>query len=391
MKKVLFVVLMVVAGLQLGAQSHRDSVINQARYLKSIFRTDDAIELLSTLVEPEKMDEGVLAELADCHFQSGANDNAAGTYFILSSLAPNNVLYKIRLMQAYYRLQAYPQSIRAGQAVIQIDSIPAVFSYIGDSFKQMKQADSALCYYRKALELKPMYEAVLSKAMGLLIDGKDYDGAIAISEPFLAEDPDNSTIATLKGVALYRKSEYEPAIKVFQNQEDLGNDSYATHFFLGQCYWHTQALYRAEQELLAAWEIDSSDVNLAYTIAALKGDFPYPFESEVKPWLDKAWDMIQPDSSMVSRIHQQYGLGYYKRQDSWDKAIEHYKEALNYNPKLISAIATIAYCYHIKKDYKQAVKWYEKYLKVGRPGTKPYKFAQENLEFLKGELFMEEQ
>ena len=104
MKKVLFVVLMVVAGLQLGAQSHRDSVINQARYLKSIFRTDDAIELLSTLVEPEKMDEGVLAELADCHFQSGANDNAAGTYFILSSLAPNNVLYKIRLMQAYYRL-----------------------------------------------------------------------------------------------------------------------------------------------------------------------------------------------------------------------------------------------------------------------------------------------
>lgn len=391
MKKVLFVVLMVAAWGQLGAQSHRDSVINQARYLKSIFRTDDAIELLSTLVEPEKMDEGVLAELADCHFQSGANDNAAGTYFILSSLAPDNVLYKIRLMQAYYRLQAYPQSIRTGQAVIQLDSIPAVFSYIGDSFKQMKQADSALCYYRKALELKPMNEAVLSKIMGLLIDGKDYDGAIAVSEPFLEEDPDNSTIATLKGVALYRKSEYGPAIKVFQHQEDIGNDSYATHFFLGQCYWHTDTLYRAEQELLAAWEIDSSDVNLAYTIAALKGDFPYPFLTEVKPWLDKAWNMIQPDSSMVSRIHQQYGLGYYKRQDSWDKAIEHYKEALNYNPKLISAIATIAYCYHIKKDYKQAVKWYEKYLKVGRPGTKPYKFAQENLEFLKGELFMEEQ
>lgn len=391
MKKVLFVVLMVAAWGQLGAQSHRDSVINQARYLKSIFRTDDAIELLSTLVEPEKMDEGVLAELADCHFQSGANDNAAGTYFILSSLAPDNVLYKIRLMQAYYRLQAYPQSIRAGQAVIQLDSIPAVFSYIGDSFKQMKQADSALCYYRKALELKPMNEAVLSKIMGLLIDGKDYDGAIAVSEPFLEEDPDNSTIATLKGVALYRKSEYGPAIKVFQHQEDIGNDSYATHFFLGQCYWHTDTLYRAEQELLAAWEIDSSDVNLAYTIAALKADFTYPFETDVKPWLDKAWDMIQPDSSMVSRIHQQYGLGYYKRQDSWDKAIEHYKEALRYNPNLISAIATIAYCYHIKKDYKQAVKWYEKYLKVGRPGTKPYKFAQENLEFLKGELFMEEQ
>ena len=132
-------------------------------------------------------------------------------------------------------------------------------------------------------------------------------------------------------------------------------------------------------------------MNLAYSIAALKADFTYPFGEDVKPWLDKAWDMIQPDSSMVSRIHQQYGLGYYKRQDSWDKAIEHYKEALRYNPKLISAIVTIAYCYHIKKDYKQAVKWYERYLKVASPGTKSYKFAQEHLEFLKGELCMEEQ
>ena len=387
----IYVVLWLLTSVPLGAQTtHRDSVLSQARYMKSIFRTDDAIEMLSELVQPEAMDEVVLAELADCHFQSGDYEKASGTYFLLSSLKPDNILYKVKLMQTFYRLKAYPQSIQTGKAVLQLDSIPAVISYVGDGFRQMDQKDSALWYYRRSLALRPMNETVLSKAMGILLDVKDYDGVIAISQPFLAEDPDNMTIAPLQGVAFYRKGDYDSSIKIFQRLEDLGNDSYPIHFFLGQSYWHTQTKYRAEQELLAAWEIDSSDVNLAYSIASIKSEFLYPFESEVKPWLDKAMNMIQPDQAMMSRLHQLYGLGYYRRQDSWDKAIEHYKEAYKYNPKYIAALSTIAYCYQIKKDYKQAVEWYEKYLKFVSPGTKGYLFAKENLDFLKGELFMEE-
>ncbi|MBR4801702.1 MAG: tetratricopeptide repeat protein [Bacteroidales bacterium] len=387
----IYVVLWLLTSVPLGAQTtHRDSVLSQARYMKSIFRTDDAIEMLSELVQPEAMDEVVLAELADCHFQSGDYEKASGTYFLLSSLKPDNILYKVKLMQTFYRLKAYPQSIQTGKAVLQLDSIPAVISYVGDGFRQMDQKDSALWYYRRSLALRPMNETVLSKAMGILLDVKDYDGVIAISQPFLAEDPDNMTIAPLQGVAFYRKGDYDSSIKIFQRLEDLGNDSYPIHFFLGQSYWHTQTKYRAEQELLAAWEIDSSDVNLAYSIASIKSEFLYPFEGEVKPWLDKAMNMIQPDQAMMSRLHQLYGLGYYRRQDSWDKAIEHYKEAYKYNPKYIAALSTIAYCYQIKKDYKQAVEWYEKYLKFVSPGTKGYLFAKENLDFLKGELFMEE-
>lgn len=377
--------------VQLCAQTtHRDSVLTQARYLKSIYRTDDAIELLSSLVKPGGMDEAVLAELADCHFQNGAYENAAGTYYLLSSHNPENILYKIRQMQANFRLKAYSQSIQAGRAVLQLDSIPAVVSYVGDGFRQMDQVDSALWYYRKSLALRPMNESVLSKAMGILLDREDYDGALALCSGFLEEDPDNTTIAPLQGVALYRKGEYEDACKVFQRQEDIGNDTYPIHYYLGQSYWHTKVIYRAEKELVAAWQTDSSDVNLAYSIAAVKMDAVRPFERDVKPWLDKALQMMEPDHATMSRIHQQYGLGYYRKQDSWDQAIKHYKEAYRYNPKFISALSTIAYCYQIKKEYKQAVDWYEKYLKVARPGSKGYDFAKDNLAFVRGELFMEE-
>jgi len=367
----------------------RKGILAEARYLKSIYKTDEAIEKLSELVKPEGFDEDVLSELADCHFQSGDYESAAGTYFLLSSRAPDNILYKIRQMQTYARLKAWPQSIQAGREVLQLDSIPAVLSFIGDSFRQMESADSALWYYRRSLAMRPMNESVVAKAVNVLIGKGDYDGAISLTGAFLAEDPDNTLVAPLEGLSYYRKGDYESAISVFQRQEDIGNDTYPIHYYLGQSYWHTKVMYRAEEELLTAWQIDSSDVNLAYSIAAVKSDGYRLFEKEVKPWLDKAWEMIQPDPATMSRLHQQYGLGYYRRQD-WDKAIEHYKEAYRYNPKFISALSTIAYCYEVKKDYKQALQWYEKYLEVARPGTQGYEFATKSVTFLKGELFMEE-
>ena len=382
---------LLVCAVNISAQTtHRDTVLVEARYLKSIYRTDDAIEKLSALVPPGAMDEGVLAELADCHFQSGAYEDAAGTYFLLSSRFPDNLLYKIRQMQAYYRLRDYPQSILAGRAVLQRDSIPAVVSFVGDAFKQINRPDSALWYYRRSLALKPYNETVVSKAMGILLDKEDYDGAIAQGEPFLAEDPDNMTIAPLQGLAYYRKADYENASKVFQRQEDIGNDTYPIHYYLGQSYWHTLVIYRAEQELLAAWQIDSTDVNLAYSIAAVKKEAMRPFDREVKPWLDKALKMLEPDPTTMYRIHQQYALGYYGREKYWDQAIEHYKEAYKYNPKFISALSTIAYCYQQKKQYKEAIEWYEKYLKVATPGSRGYETVVDNLKYIRAEKFMEE-
>ena len=401
MRKAILLVLWLATAAQLGAQGiqppapsaqapQRDSVLARARYLKSIYRTDDAIEMLSELVQPGAMDEAVLGELADCHFQSGDYESAAGTYFMLTARAPENILYRIRLMQAYFRLKDYPQSIEAGREVLKLDSIPAVVSYIGDGFRQIEQPDSALWYYRRSIALRPMNESVVAKAFNILITGADYDGAIAITEPFLAEDPDNATIAPLKGLALYRRGDYDAAVEVFQRQQDIGNDSYAIHYYLGQGYWRTKRVWRAEEELVAAWQIDSSDVNLAYSIAAVKRENYRSFEGEVRPWLEKAMAMIQPDPALMSRLHQQYGLAYYGRQNSWDQAIEHYKEAYRYNPNFISALSTIAYCYEQKKDYRQALQWYERYLAVARPGSDGYEFATKSVAYLKGELFMEE-
>ena len=390
MKPLISLVLCLIC-VPLGAQNtHRDSVIAEARYLKSIYKIDEAIDTLSSLVTPERFDEQVLSELADCHFQSRDYETAVGTYFLLSSRAPDNILYKIRQMLAYSRMNAWQQGIQAGKAVLQMDSIPAVLSIVGDGFRMLEQPDSALYYYRRSLAYRPGNAGVVSKVVGILIDAKDYDGAIAEADAFLEISPDNTTVAPLKGLAHYRKGDYEGAVQVFQRQEDIGNDIYQIHYYLGQSYWRTKVIYRAEQELQAAWQADSSDVNLAYYIAAVKAENYRPFREEIKPWLDKALEMLEPDPSLMSRIHQQYGLGYYRTTSSWDDAIVHYKEAYRYNPKFISALSTIAYCYEAKKDYRQALAWYEKFLAVAKQDSRAYEFASQRVAYIKSELFMEE-
>ncbi len=368
----------------------RQAVLAEAQYLKSIYKTDDAIARLSTLVVPESFDEEVLAALADCHFQNGDYEKAAGTYFLLAARSPENLLYKIKQMQTAFRMKDYLQSAEAGKDVLSRDSIPAVAAFVGDAYNLCGQSDSALVYYNKALALKPANETVVSKAANLLLATKDYDGVLSLTGDYLSLDPDNPTVAPIRGLAWYLKAEYDSSLVVFERLEKLGQDSYPLHYYLGQSYWHTNVPYMAYRELMNAWALDSTDANLAWTIAAVKVDMRgWDFEEDIKPWLDKASEMIRPDSSLVSRIHQQYALGYY-REDDFKNAVEHYLEAYRYNPSFIQALSSIAYCYERQKKYKKAIEYYEKYLKVARPGSQGYAFAQKSIEYLKGELFMEE-
>ena len=367
----------------------RRAALAEARYLKSLFKTDAAIERLSGLVTPGVFDEEVLSELADCHFVNGDYDTAAGTYQLLSLHEPDNLLYRIKQMQIAFRMKDYLASASLGRNILARDSIPAVAALAGDAYNLAGLTDSALVCYRQALALKPRNEAVVSKAANLLLTAKDYDGVLSMTGDYLAMDPDNFTVSPIRGLAYYLSAQYDSATVVFKRLEDLGADNYPLHYYLGQSYWHTNVTYEAERELLKAWALDSSDANLAVSIAAVKTEMYRPFDKQVKPMLEKAEAMIRPDSAMVSRIHQQYGASYY-RLEQFDLAIPHYQEAYRYNPSFIQAISTIAYCYERLKKYKEALDYYERYLKLARPGSRGYEFAKKSIDYLKGELFMNE-
>ncbi len=113
---------------------------------------DAAIETLSQFVTPGRLDEEVLSELADCHFQSGDYQTTAGTYMLLSSFAPDNLLYKVRRMQTAYRMKAFDQSALAGKEILQRDSIPAL-STIGCCYEMKKDYRQAKDWFERYLKV----------------------------------------------------------------------------------------------------------------------------------------------------------------------------------------------------------------------------------------------
>lgn len=366
----------------------RGLVLRKAALLRRMYCFDEAAEALASLLRPGAMDQEVLGELADCHFQAGRFDEARQLYFVLSQQRPDDLGYQIRYMSLLGRARAYDSVVDRGREVLQRDTLLPVLTLVGDAFNNMEKPDSAMRYYSAALQRRPRNASVVSKMSNILLGRKDYDGVLALADGYLATDSLNIDILRIKGLAHYLKGEYEPSAAAFEMAIGEGDDTYAPHYYLGQDYSHLRLYREADEHFMRAWQLDSTRASLALDIASTKSYFR-PYEREVMPWFDKALAMTDPDPKLMASIYQEYGRAEYARMN-WDKAILLYKLAYQYDPDNNSALSTIGYCYEQKKDYKNAVLYYERYLENAKPGTKAYQFVEESLRFVKAERFMEE-
>ncbi|MBR6212222.1 MAG: tetratricopeptide repeat protein [Bacteroidales bacterium] len=367
----------------------RSLVLRKATLLRRMYCFDEAAEALSSLLRPGAMDLEVLGELADCHFQASRFDEARQLYFILSQQRPEDLGYQIRYMYLLGRAKAYSSVIAQGRELLKRDTLLQALTLVGDAFNNMEQPDSAMHYYNAALLRRPRNASVVSKMSNILLGRKDYDGVLSLSDNYLAMDSLNVDILRIKGLAHYLKGEYEPSAASFETVIGEGDDSYAPHYYLAKDLYHQHLHKEADEHFMKAWQLDSTRASLAMEIADNRTNGPYRYESEVKPWFEKALVMMEPDHDLLASIYQTYATAEYARQN-WDLAISLYKVAFEFNPKLISALSTIGYCYEQKKDYRNAVEYYERYLEYGKPGSNAYKFVEESLRFIRAELFMEE-
>ena len=376
--------------LSVSPEQTRELTLRKAALLKRMYLFDDAAEALTGLLHPNRMDTEVLGEIADCHYQSGNTEDAAQLYGILSQQQPDNLGFRIRYMNLASRAKAYDSVIDEGRDILRRDTLLPVLTLMGDAFQKTEQPDSALAYYRNALRRKPKNAAVVGKVADILLGRKAYDEALSLAEEYLSMDPDNIPVGKVKGLALYLKRQYAPSSKAFEHVLEAGDDSYGTHYYLGHDYRELRMPREADEHFQKAWQTDSSDVSLALSIATNRAIFPFfNYAEDTEPWFKKAISMLEPDPVDLSMAYQSYGEAEYTRHN-WDKALPLYQEAYRINPKNLSLISTIGYIYEQKKDYNSALEWYNRYLSLGKPGTKAYRFVEDSVRWLKAEKFMEE-
>ena len=377
----------------------RELVLQKGRYLKSMMRYDEAAEVFALLLQDNRLDKEAVAEMADCNYMDGNYSGAMTFYRMLSMFDPDNLVANIRLMQISFRGREYPECIGIGRTILQLDSIPAVCMLLGDAFNNTGQRDSALVYYREALRLRPLYPNVIDKMSDILLSVGRYDEVIAISDSYLSERPDNIKVNLAKGMAQYLKKDYKSSLETFSTLQTLGDDSYGTHFMLGQNLWHLDRTLEAEEELMKAYAIDSTEVALVLLIASVKAEL-LTIEagllnagkdgySEMDAWFDKALAMMEPDGKMMSEIWRRRGYAYYKLKN-WSVARKYYEKVLKYDTSNVNIYMHLGFCCHMEKEWKDALQYYRKGLELSEPGTQLRKYLQDRVVDMEREVFMYE-
>lgn len=374
----------------LMASENADSVglaLQKARCLKKMYRADEAAGTLAEVLHLDQFNIGLLTELADCHTQAGNLQDAFGLYSILSGMQPENVYFKICIARILYHEKAYIECIPLCKSILVTDTIPDIITMAADSYRYIGQADSALVYYNILLEIRPLHSKTVSKKADVLLADRKYDEVLHMTETFLQHKPDDMTVLPIYGTVLHIRKKYRESIAVFEKQRNLGDDSFGVHYYLGLNNMMIDDNLQAERHFENAYQRDSTDVSLLYNLAETKSRIHNGTTPETERLYEKALELLEPDPAMMHNIYGSRAMSFHKAED-YRTAIRYYELSYRYDPKNISAISSIGYCYERLKEYKKAQDYYERYLKLGKPGTAGYKFVEESLDYVKQELFM---
>ena len=369
-----------------------DLALQKARCLRRLYRMQESVEVLADVLYLDPFNIELIADLAESHMQVGNTPEAFKMYGILSQMQPENSYFKICKARILYREKQYEECISACMEIIARDSIPEILTMTADAYRNLGKADSALIYYDHVLGKRPKHVATMSKKADILLSKKQYLPVIEMSSEYLKEDPDNMTMLPIYGLALHLQGSYQLSIEQFEHQRQLGDNSYAVHYYLGLNHYMMHIWPNAIEELEKAYQIDSSDVTLVYQLAHAKSHLPkgsQRLNPESERLYAKALQMLQPSSSMMHNIYGSMAMARHII-EQYEDAIKYYELSYKYNPKNISALSSIGYCHERLKNHKKALEYYERYIKLGKPGTAGYKFVEESIDYIKQEMFMEE-
>ena len=363
--------------------------VENARQLRRLSKTDEAIDTLMAALQYNTSDMEVLTELAECHTSAGNIEEAFGWWMMLSTMQPENLYFKIAQAKLMYREKAYKECIDMCRKIMATDTIPDILAMTGDAYRFTGKADSALAYYNRYLTIRPLHSKTVSKKADILLTAKKYDAVLKMTTDFLKAKPDDMTVLPIHGLALHLDKKYRPSLEAFEKQLSLGDSTYSVRYYLGLNHYMMDNILQAEKEFDTAYSIDSSDVSLVYYMAETKSRRYNGTTPESERLYEKALKMLEPDPMMMHNIYGSRAMSFHKVED-YRTAIIYYELSYRYNPKNISAISSIAYCYERLKEYDKALEHYERYLKLGKPGSKGYKFAEESVAYIKQEKFMDE-
>ena len=335
----------------------------KASVYEKLYNYSAALAIYEQLLQQHPNDVNLVISMAECASQAGNAQQSLRRWITADSLSPENLFIQTKKAMAYYRNSNWKETIEASQPVFRSDSIPLLLRMVGDAHQNLYDPIWANYYYTKALEKNPSDHVALSRICEYFyaMEEEGYDTVVVMTEKYLTEiNPNQTTIGQLNGMANYSIGEFDKAIDRLTKNVELGDSSYTTVYFLGMSNYGKRWYYEAIKWLELAYHRNRNDVNIYYYYGTALGNGNK--QKQAVKILQEGMDLIGEMSEKLFDFDISMAETYLKMNNR--KAIDYYSSAYKRRPAQHQLLYSIARAYDTMKDQKNAITFYERFLKT---------------------------
>lgn len=374
-----------------------NNLLLQATCYQKLAEYDQALNIY-TQIPKDSLTANMTIDAALCASQNGAYATSIEYWNHAENLLPNNQYILRQKVFTYFKQKDYNNTIAEGKRILTVDSVPSIVRTMADVYLNMGATDTAITYYRRAIDLNPKDDKSVYRLAQIHLSTKSYLYAYQITHKYLTEqDSTNTNIGQINGITLYSMHKYEEATDRLLHNIALNDTSYSTCYYLGMSLYAQKKIFEASKWLGKAYSINPSDINLIYYYGSTLAQTYH--HKECLEVLDEGIKIMNQMQEMRFDFMRTYAESY-RRIGKYNDAVTYLKQAYDLQPSTDKLLYHIAYCYDMSEQYEHASTYYERFLKTAK---KPmsyymdekednteeylYRLAASRLDQLKEELF----
>lgn len=317
-----------------------------------------AVERLTEALSIAPNDVMILTKLAGVYSEMGEYDKALDFYSKVSDLKPTDGYIYVSIGSIYETLGKYKEALDAYTKVMEMCP-EYLYNYLNIANVEYQLGDykNAIEHYNKFLNTYSQHSDARENLAGAYLRNADYENASIQYEKIYAKSPSAFKDYSEYGLALFETKNYEKAVEFLEKAVDADADNTLAHVNLALSY---QEL-KKNDAALAQYEVVFKQKPELYSMRFDYGNLLADMgknESAIASY--KIYIAHYPEDA---RAYQNIGVAY-RRVNDIDNAIKNYAKALELqkDKRDIALVSDLAECYHIKKDYVNALKCYDEVL-----------------------------
>ncbi|MBQ7237754.1 MAG: tetratricopeptide repeat protein [Bacteroidales bacterium] len=367
------------------------------------------------------------------HYREQGNSFRALQLFQQADSLHSNDTLQREIADCLYVRGQYNKCIELCKALLTPDSLAQDLYLMARCYDKMEMPMEATHYQMLVAERDiENYNNLLSLCK-TLIDGEQYNDALALIDRYCAIDSTNAAVNTVKAYAFHKAGRWTEAIDLYEQLVADGDNRASTLYYLGLSYYRRKNYGEAYDLLKRAVERserNNTNILSRFGIAELaikRSEITWvqnhrpvsdstsilnEFNSNTSPDdylaeyqrmdsicesinqqgiedIQEAIGKMYPDPETLYYLHYSIANHYFWKSN--DKmAIKFFRQCLDDSPNHANVYFNMALSYHKLNDYRNEMKYYQLFLDKAKPDEDPnaIQMAKEAIEECRKVLFM---